>query len=104
MAADRWGAKPTQEEKKLTPAQFEAAWQQAAAKVLRGDPMATDGGLYFVRCGRRITAATFCYGRLGHSASCSPTFANICDIPLPKDKRCVLTAGHKSKCLPFFPR
>jgi hypothetical protein len=104
MAADRWGAKPKQDEKRLTPAQFEAAWQQVAAKVLRGDPMSTEVGLYFVRCGRRITAATFCFGRLGHSVSCSPVFANICDMLLPKDKRCVLTAGHRGKCMPHFPR
>jgi hypothetical protein len=104
MAADRWGAKSTQEQKQQTPAQFEAAWQNVAAKALRGDGISTEAGLYFVRCGRRIAAATFCFGRLGHSAACSPTYANICDLPLPKDKRCIFSAGHKGRCLPVFPR
>lgn len=104
MAADRWGAKSTQEEKKLTPAQFFAAWQQVAAKVLRGDAVQTESGAYFVRCGRRLGGGRFCLHRLGHSASCSPNFANVCDLPLPKEKRCVLTVGHKSKCMPVFPR
>jgi hypothetical protein len=104
MAADRWGAKPTQEEKKLTPEQFERAWQQIAAKALRGDSMQTDQGTYYVRCGRRLGAGKFCFHRLGHSASCAPNFANVCDAPLPKDKRCVLTVGHKCKCMAVFPR
>lgn len=101
-AVDRWGPKTTQGEKKLTPEQFLAAWQHAAAKLLRGEPMPTEAGGYFVRCGRRIEAAKFCLLRLGHSATCSPHFANVCDAPLPKG-RCVLTAGHKGKCLPHFP-
>jgi hypothetical protein len=104
MAADRWGAKPTQEDKKLTPAEFFKAWQQAAVKLLRGEAMSTESGNYFVRCGRRISRATFCFGRLGHSAPCSPIFANLCDMPLPKDKRCVLTVGHRGKCMAVFPR
>lgn len=104
MAADRWGARTTQEEKKLTPEQFEAAWQNVAAKLLRGDALSTESGNYFVRCGRRVGAAKFCLQRLGHSASCSPNFANICDAPLPNSKRCILTAGHKGKCMPVFPR
>lgn len=104
MAADRWGIKPTQEEKKLTPEQFEAAWQNVAAKVLRGDPLQTEQGAYFVRCGRDLGRGQRCLHRLGHSATCSPNFANICDAPLPKEKRCILTAGHKSKCMPVPPR
>lgn len=104
MAADRWGPKASSSEKKLTPEQFLAAWQQVAAKLLRGDPMPTKSGGYFVRCGRRIEAAKFCLLRLGHSAACSPFFANVCDLPLPKANRCVLNAGHKGKCLPFLPR
>jgi hypothetical protein len=104
MAADRWGAKSTQEERKLSPKQFEAAWQNSASKVLRGEALQTEAGNYFVRCGRLIGPGKWCLHRLGHSVSCSPNFANICDVPLPKDKRCVLTAGHKSKCMPVFPR
>jgi hypothetical protein len=104
MAADRWGAKTAHEEKKLTPEQFEAAWQNVAAKLLRGDAMQTESGAYFVRCGRHLGRGQFCLARLGHSAACSPNFANICDAPLPKEKRCVLNAGHKSKCMPVFPR
>lgn len=104
MAADRWGVKTTQDEKKLTPAQFEGAWQQIAAKVLHGDGMATEYGLYFVRCGRRVGPGKYCLSRLGHSASCGVEFKNVCDLPLPKEKRCVLTAGHKCNCMPVFPR
>lgn len=26
------------------------------------------------------------------------------DAPLPNSKRCILTVGHKGKCLPVFPR
>ena len=104
MAADRWGGKPTQESKTLTPAQFEAAWQKSAAKLLQGEAMSTDSGAYFVRCGRSLGNARVCLQRLEHSAPCAPIFATICDMPLPNAKRCVLNAGHKGKCLPFFPR
>ena len=104
MAADRWGAKATQEETKMTPEQFAAAWKRCAAKALQGESVKTPEGPVYVRCGRRITAATMCLHRLGHSSSCSPHFANICDAPLPKEKRCILTVGHKSKCMPVFPR
>lgn len=101
---DRWGPKVAKEDKQVTPEQFEAAWRKLATKLLAGESMQTDAGTYFVRCGRKLAAAVFCLQRLGHSASCSPHFANVCDAPLPKDKRCVFTAGHKGKCAPQFRR
>ena len=104
MAADRWGARTTQDEKKLTLEQFEKAWQNIAAKLLRGDAMQTDQGAYFVRCGRSLGRGKRCLSRLGHSTTCSPEFSNKCDLPLPNEKRCVFNAGHKGKCSPAFPR
>lgn len=103
MAADRWGNKSA-EEKKNTPEQFEAMWQNIAAKLLRGDGLQTDVGPIYVRCGRSLGSGKVCLHRLGHSAKCSPNFSNACDLPLPNSKRCVLNAGHKGKCLPVFPR
>lgn len=108
MAADRWGARATADEKKLTPEQFQEVWQRVALKMLRGEPLATEQGPYYVRCGRTLGGGKLCLLRLGHAPhspehECSPNFANICDAPLPKDKRCVLTVGHRGKCMPHFP-
>lgn len=104
MAADRWGEKTTTEQKKLSPEQFERAWQNIAANLLRGEPIKTESGPYFVRCGRSLGRGKVCLQRLSHSASCAPFFANVCDQPLPNSKRCVLNAGHRGECLPYFPR
>jgi hypothetical protein len=104
MAADRWGARASSEQKQLTPEQFEASWQNVAVKLLRGDAITTESGPYFVRCGRNLGFGKYCLARLGHSSACTPKFKNICDAPLPKENRCVLNAGHKSKCMPVFPR
>ena len=83
---------------------FAKDWPIEMRKILGGEPVATTPGPYYVRCGRSLGAAYRCLHRLGHSAPCSPFYANVCDMPLPNSKRCVLNAGHKGNCMPHSPQ
>ncbi len=83
---------------------FARDWPIEMRKILGGEALKTEYGPYYVRCGRDLGRGYRCFGRMGHSAECSPLFANACDQPLPNSKRCVLTVGHKGKCMPVFPR
>ena len=104
MAADRWGARTTKDEKRLTPEQFEKAWQLEARKIFGGEPIKTPDGAYFARCGRSLGGGKLCLQRLGHSVACAPHFGNICDKPMLRGQRCVLTVGHRCGCMPVLPR
>lgn len=83
---------------------FARDWPAEMRKILGGEPVKTNQGPYYVRCGRDLGRGNRCLARLGHSGECAPEFANVCDAPLPKEKRCVLTAGHSKDCMPHFPR
>jgi hypothetical protein len=84
--------------------EFAKKWPTIMRKALSGEPVATTPGPYYVRCGRSLGRGRRCLGRMGHSATCGPEFKNVCDEPLPEEKRCILTVGHRGECLSKLAR
>ena len=46
-----------------------------------GEALKTEYGPYYARGGRDLGRGFRCFGRMGHSAECSPIFATACDAP-----------------------
>ena len=55
---------------------FARDWPIEMRKILGGEALKTEYGPYYVRCGRDLGRGYRCFHRMGHSAECSPGFAN----------------------------